>query len=185
MNEFIKILKSRRSIRAYKPEDVSMAGMDAILEAGIYAPSANNQQPWHFTVLRGREAIGKVNRKIRDVLAASGEDWMKQMAADPNMDITYGAPVLIVVSAKKGAGETDCAAAMENMLLAAESMGIGSCWMGLMTFVLGGPDAFREFGVPDGYEVRQAAVFGYPAKDAKTDAPARNMDVVNYVGDAK
>ena len=137
-------------------------------------------------MLSGREALGAVNKKCMELFAASSEPWMQGIAADPNRDVTYRAPVLIILSAKKesNTGKADCLAAVENMLLAAESLGIGSCWMGLVSFLYSDAGAMRLFGVPDGYVPQESAVFGY-VDGAKPAAPPRNMDVVNYVGEIK
>lgn len=52
MNKVLEVIKSRRSIRRYLPEQIKQNELDAIIEAGLYAPSAHNDQPWHFTVIR-------------------------------------------------------------------------------------------------------------------------------------
>lgn len=79
-------------------------------------------------------------------------------------------------------GATDCAAAMQNMMLAAESMGIGSCWMGFVGFLFDDAELMKSYGVPEGYKAAQASVFGYPAEGAKREGPERKTDVANYIG---
>lgn len=185
MNEVINAIKSRRSVRAYKPGKLRKEEIDAIIEAGIYAPSGHNAQPWHFTVIVDRAVISEINAKAKEKMAKINVDWIQRIAANPDADITHKAPALIIISAKKDAitGDTDCAAAMQNMMLAAESLNIGSCWMGLVGFLFGDEELMRVFGVPEGYKAVQASVFGYKQDETKREGPKRNRDVVNYIGE--
>ena len=187
MNEVITTIKSRRSVRAYKRDIITKDVVDAIIEAGIFAPTGHNQQAWHFTVIQDREVIGGINQKCKKLMADVKVDWIKNIAENPKHDITYNAPVLVIISAMRSAltGKTDSAAAMQNMMLAAESMNIGSCWMGLVNFIFGSEDETAKLGIPDEYEPQHAAVFGYKADDTKKDGPPRNRDVVNYIGTFK
>jgi nitroreductase len=184
MNEVLNIIKSRRSVRAYKSDLLGKAELDAIVEAGIYAPSGHNQQPWHFTVIQDREVIGSINRKCKAVMAGTGVEWIKKIGTNPAVDITHNAPVLIIISCRKDSvsGKADCVAAMQNMLLQAESMSIGSCWMGFVGFIFGDAEEMRLLGVPEGYEAQQASVFGYKVDAEKKEGPPRNRDVVNFIG---
>lgn len=184
MNEVISAIKSRRSVRAYKPALLKKAEIDAIIEAGVYAPSGHNAQAWRFTVIQDRSVLEEINAKAKEKMTGIPVNWIQAIARNPNADITHHAPLLVIVSARKDAvtGDADCTAAMQNMLVAAESMGIGSCWMGLVGFIFSDDELMRRYGVPEGYRANQAAVFGYPAEGAKKEAPKRNMDVVNYIG---
>jgi nitroreductase len=184
MNEVIAAIKGRRSVRAYKPDLLKKAEIDAIIEAGVWAPSGHNAQAWHFTAIQDRAVLEEINARAKERMLNIKVDWIQAIARNPNADITHKAPALVIVSLKKGAitGSTDCAAAMENMMIAAQSMGIGSCWMGLVGFLFGDAEYMKSIGVPEGYEANQASVFGYPAEGAKREGPERKMDVVNYIG---
>lgn len=70
---------------------------------------------------------------------------------------------------------------MQNMMLAAQSLGVGSCWLGFVGFSFKDTELMRKLGVPEGYTPQEAAVFGYPAGGAMRDAPPRKLDVVNYI----
>lgn len=182
MNDVINVIRNRRSVRAYKPDPIKAEELQAILEAGIYAPTGHNDQPWHFTVVQDRERISFMNQKAKEYMKNAPLDWMKKTANDPASDITYGAPVFILVSARKDgiSGQIDCCAAMQNMLLAAESLNIGSVWMGLMRFFFAWDGANEYLQIPEGYEPAYSAVFGYKVAPNRP-APARNMDVVTYL----
>jgi nitroreductase len=115
----IEVLMTRRSVRAYTDEPVSDDQLRKILAAGMQAPSAGNQQPWHFVVLRRREHL--------DGLAGVLE--IGKMLGQ--------APLGIVVCADvgreqhKGYWVQDCAAATQNILLACHALGLGAVWIGV------------------------------------------------------
>jgi nitroreductase len=184
MNEVIRAIKSRRSVRAYKSDLLKREVVEAIVEAGYYAPTGHNEQPWHFSVIQDRVVIEGINAKCKELMANVKVDWIKNLAENPKSDITYHAPLLILVSGKKAAmtEKADCTVAMQNMLLAAESLGVGSCWMGLVNFIFTSEDEMEKLGVPEGYEPLHAAVFGYKADGTPKAAPLRNRDVVTYIG---
>ncbi len=183
MNDILNVIKSRRSVRAYKSETLKKEELQAIVEAGIYAPTGCNQQPWHFSVVQDRALLDEVNIKTKQAMTQVPIDWMSKMGQNAGLDVTHKAPVLIVVSTQpeSASGEVDCTAAMENMMLEAQSLGIGSCWMGFVKLIFKDDDLMRRLGVPEGLLPQQAAVFGYKAKE-DAPVPQRKMDVVTYTG---
>jgi nitroreductase len=182
MNEVLNVIKSRRSIRAYKSEQIDETALKEILEAGIYAPTACNEQPWHFTVIQNAELLDQINVKSKAYMASSDVAWMKSMAEDPDFAVTYHAPTVVVVSGRREstAWQTDCAAAIQNMLLAAESLGIGSVWLGLSRPALKDESIVGRLGIPAGYEPFYCVSLGYPAA-AHPQAPGRNQNVFNFI----
>ena len=177
MNKVLEAIKSRRSIRKYLPEPLKQEELDAILEAGFYAPSAHNDQPWHFTVIRDRELLDRISRLSKEGMRAGKLDWMREMGANENLHIFYHAPAVVVVSMRKDALSplVDCAAAIQNMLVAAESLDIGSCWIGLARFWYAIPEEVKALNLPGGYEPCYAVAFGYkdqrPGKALPRKAP--------------
>lgn len=182
MNEVINAIKSRRSVRLYKSDPLKKDVLQAIVEAGYYAPTGHNGQPWHFSVIQDKALIGEASAAAKQKMTEVPVDWVKNVGKSP-APITHGAPVLIIISAKKDAvsGAEDCTAAMENMMIAAQSLGISSCWIGFLNFIFGDAGLMGRLGVPEGYEPQQAAVFGYQA-GGNRNAPQRNPDVVTYIG---
>ena len=73
MGETLKDLVERRSIRTYKPEQIKESELQAIIKAGQFAPSAHNQQSWHFTVVQNKEILGKINKIIQQNFLDSGD----------------------------------------------------------------------------------------------------------------
>lgn len=120
MSETMKILLARRSIRKYKEEPVSDEIIRECLRAAMSAPSAHNQQPWQFVVIRERKTLLEITRFHR---------WAAMLKE---------APVAILVCADQtrfksasGFWVQDCAAATQNILLAATAYGLGSVWLGV------------------------------------------------------
>ncbi len=183
MNDVLKTIKSRRSVRAYKSELLNKGDLQTIVEAGIYAPTGCNDQPWHFSVVQDRTLLEEVNEKTKQAMTKVPFEWMNKIGQNPNTDVTHKAPALIIVSMRKesASGPVDCIAAMENMMLAAESIGIGSCWMGFVRLIYSDAELMKKLGVPEGLEPQQAAVFGYKANE-KIVVPERKLDVVTYIG---
>lgn len=185
MNDTLKSIKNRRSIRVYKPEQITEDELSAIIEAGLYAPSATNGQPWHLTVLQNPDILKAMNADAMKAMAASENDYFRKFTANENFDIFYHAPTAIVVSGSAASpyAVTDCAAMTQNMLVAAESLNIGSCWVGLTNFALKGPKAEHykaALNIPEGYDPIYTIILGYK-KTAGTAAPARKEGCVNFI----
>ncbi|MRR10824.1 nitroreductase family protein, partial [bacterium] len=141
MNPVIEAIRARRSIRSYKPDQVTEAELAAILEAGCFAPSAMNGQPWHFTAVQDKAVLDRLSAQVKAVLAAMDNPRIKERLQDPAWHAFYNAPTVVIVSGRQDAlfHVTDCAAATQNLLLAAHSLGIGSCRVGLAARPFGGP----------------------------------------------
>ncbi|MDP4093951.1 MAG: nitroreductase family protein [Bacillota bacterium] len=182
MNEILNTIKSRRSVRSYRKDQIRQEELDAIIEAAIYAPTGHNEQPWHFTVVQNQDTIQYINDKAKELMVKSDVEWIRNTGSRP-MKITYDAPTLVIVSGRADAisWRADCAAAIQNMLIAAESLDIGSVWLGLVNFFFEQEDAAKILGIPEGYEPYYTVALGYKASDRKQAAPARNYDVVNYI----
>jgi nitroreductase len=147
---------SRRSIRAYAKKRIPTPVLNNILEAGRQAPSAGNRQPWHFIVVTDEEikqtlSWGRVNWFIRD------------------------APLTIVGCANTDARNwsiMDATIALQNMVIAAWAMGVGSCWLG--SFKEG--DVKQLLNIPDNWKVVALVTFGYPA-EGESRFPANFQDM--------
>ncbi len=120
MNDIIKAMKERRSIRNFKPDMPSKEDLDQIIEAGLYAASGMGKQ--------GAIVVAVTNKELRDKLA---EDNRKIGGWKEGFDPFYGAPAILIVLAKKGAVTclNDGSLMLGNMMLAAHSLGLGSIWI--------------------------------------------------------
>jgi nitroreductase len=196
MNAVLETIKNRRSTRKFRPEQIRQAELEQILEAGTYAPSGHNCQPWHFLVVQDREALAAINDCTKREMAKLADRHLAERAANPRYHIFYHAPTVIIVSgdwaatspvALAATGQsytplTDCAAAIQNMLLAAESLNIGSCWIGVVNFWFALPEETEKLAVPKGYKPLFAVSLGYkdPAALATAAGP-RCAGTVDYM----
>ena len=140
MNQVLQTILHRRSIRRFAPEQIPEEDLERILQAGLYAPSAGGRQGVLFAVCQDRavnERLGKIKRANSRPRMAQGDRYVSReqpsIADDPAItDAFYGAPTVITLFAPKGFlfSPEDCAAAAENMLLAADSLGVGGCYIG-------------------------------------------------------
>lgn len=185
MNETLKSIRNRRSTRGFLPEQLKDIDMQEIIDAGVYAPSANNQQPWHFTVLQNKDIIDRLSAAFKEVAGKSDNEYIRRFADNEKFHVFYNAPTVVLVYGDQNnkSASVDCAAAVENMLIAAESLEVGSCWIGLIALVLNseaGVAFIKELGIPEGFRHMHAISFGYK-KIKVTNAPARKEGTVNYV----
>jgi len=185
INETLVTIKKRRSIRSFKTEQIKDEDLQEILEAGMYAPTAGNQQAWHFTVIQKQELLDNLNRDAKEAAKQLDNEHLRKMVNNEKFNIFYGAPTLIIVSGKEQgmAIESDCAAANQNMLLAAEAMGLGSCWINLVLFAFDSPhgQTYRQqLGIPDGYKPFCSVGLGYKQVEP-LNTPKRNQNVVNII----
>jgi len=190
--EFYQVVKQRRSVRKFKPDDVSEEILKRILEAATWAPSAGNLQPWRFVVLRNRElkerlakvhteysrkAWGKFEPEVAKDLASRGGGWKKDYLVD--------VPVWIIacykLTVQKGFDEAALASTwcgIENMLLAATAEGLGCC---PYTLAEGEEQAIRRvLPIPKDYRIAAIVHVGYT--DVKVKAPPRKefTTIVGY-----
>lgn len=185
MNEVLKVIKERRTTRKYNEEQIKDTELNEIVEAGLFAPSGHNQQPWHFTVVQNKELLNEISEATKEVGRNSPVDAIRNLSNNDKLQIFYNAPTVIFVSGddKAMTGHDDCSAAIQNMLLAAESLDIGSCWSGFVSFLFGS-DKLEEYkkklNIPQGYTPYYGVCLGY--KGVKlTNAPARKENTVTYI----
>jgi len=134
--ELKQAIYGRRAVREYTAAAVDESQIRQIVEAAIQAPSAVNQQPWLFTVVRDAALLSHISDEskaymLRTSQAALASHHFQAILTDPNFNIFYHAPALVVISAPTGPWALeDCALAAENLMLAAHAAGLGTCWIG-------------------------------------------------------
>jgi nitroreductase len=170
MNETIKTLLARRSIRKFKPEQIREEELNAVLKAGMYAPSGANQQSALFVVIQDKETLKKLSAMNAAVL---GKD----------IDPYYNAPTVILVFADKSkiAPVEDASLALGNMFNAAASLGIGSCWVHRakqMFETAAGKDLMSKWGVAGDYIGVGSCILGYPDGEHPKAAPRKDNFVI-------
>jgi nitroreductase len=184
-NVTLEIIKQRRSIRAYQETQIHPEQLNTILGAGSYAPNAGGQA-WHFTAVQNKKILTRLNNAAKETAQQLQLPGLADLANDENFDCLYGAPTLIIVSGWDASPiplEIDCAAATENMLLAAQSMGLGSCWIYfvLLAFNSEKADELRNIlKIPQNYKPYTSAVFGIPAEKI-VEIPERKPNLITMI----
>ncbi len=184
MMDAIEAMLTRRSTRNYKPDAVEQDKLNTILDAARQAPSGGNSQTNHFLVIRSLEVLGK--------LIELTETAFSQMEADENTYASlkhsiaaskkggyvfcYNAPILIVVANRRDYGNNmaDCACAIENMMIAANALDLGSCWINQLRWLNEDPSLVEylySLGMREDERVYGAVIIGYPANGL----PNRNL----------
>ncbi|EFL49217.1 nitroreductase [Solidesulfovibrio fructosivorans JJ]] len=182
-----RLLRGRRSIRAYADKPVARQVMEELLDVARYAPTASNVQEirWTATVdpkkvheLAALTAAWFAGNNSRAVFTRYAGLWEK------GLDVYLrGAPALVVVhtDASIAFGPADCGIALTFFELAAVSRGLGTCWAGLLTYAAKGDPAVRQaLGVPEGHTVHGGLMLGYP-KFRYAAVPPRNPVAVRWL----
>jgi len=185
--ELLEAIYSRRAVREYTAEPVEEAQLRALIDAAVQAPSAMNQQPWSFCVMRDQALLTRISSKAKAHLLRSSPAGLishhfEEMLGNEAFHIFYHAPALILISANE-AGEwsqIDCALAAQNMMLAARGMELGTCWIGFAQGWLGTPEGKEALGLPSTCIPIAPIIVGHP-KGPVSPSP-RNQPQVLWLG---
>lgn len=159
----IEALLTRRSVRAYESRPVEPDKLDAILECAVKSPSANNQQNWHFTLITDQSLLRGFEAEFAAQAPAAGDEWKARV--DAGYRVLHGAPAAILICADS-TRDINAGIAAENICIAAQALGLGSCIIGLVRIVFGGPngrDWARRLACPEHLEPALMVTLGYPA----------------------
>jgi len=184
-NETVKSIMERRSVRKYKPMQITDQELDCIIDCGLNAPSAMNTQNWHFTVIQNADLITWMNNKIKENMPPEAIARNKnRQGGSEDFSVFYYAPAVVLVSgdAADSYSDANCGYATQNMCIAAQSLGVASIIIGMarLLFVTPEADAYKkELGIPDGYKPLYAVCLGYA--DMQPEAPERLGGRVNYI----
>jgi len=186
MNPVIEAINNRRSIRHYDPKPIPKDMIKMIIEAGNQAPfiAAKHEkpediyQPWRFVVVEGpafRQKLVQTTEPIRSKFVEGMKEAMPEMykqamklykeMGDPEDMVYYSAPVIIFVIGPTGS-DVSCALACENIMIAATSFGLGSCYVGFGAMVTGDADVKQALELKDGERIFGPIVLGYPKSDS-------------------
>ena len=190
MNETMQTILHRRAIRRFDERQIDEELLQQILQAGLYAPSAGGKQGVIFAVCQDREVnerLGKIKRANSNPHMATAKNYVSKeqpsIADDPKLiNAFYDAPTVITMFAPKNFlfSVDDCAVAAENMMLAADSLGIGSCYIGQGWTAFAdsyGQEILRKWEIRTDYYAVMQLLLGYPKADDKHPAAkARKND---------
>ena len=176
-NAVINAIMERRSIRKYLDKPVEHEKLEIVVRCGINAPSGMNRQPWIVRVVENQQLIN-------DVTEVYKKENAEQVKRDPTFKNMFrNAPNLICVCTPKNGGDLDAGLLGENMMLAAQSLGLGTCCLGgPVRFLNSNPNAkffLDKLGIPEGYQLNYILAIGYP--DESPAAKPRDASKVKYV----
>lgn len=162
----IEAIHGRRSIRAYRDEAVERAVIEDLIWAAAQAPTppVSGDVPWMFCVVDGRDRLAAFGERAKAYARdhqPEGQRWT--WPDDPDFKVFWDAPAVVIICARSGNPETpfDCCRAGQNLVLAAVSRGLGSCWIGAPLPWLRSTDVARELGLPAGFDAEVAIVIGH------------------------
>lgn len=164
-NQTLKLIESRRSHRAYKPEQITQEQLEALMAAALQAPSATDKQPWHFSFVQNKELLDRVNQAAHRRAALQDESERSPRFASPTFNVFYGAPTVVFVSTQSGKSALDCGIAVQTLALAAESIGLGSVIIGLARLAFEGDERTaleHALCFPDGNNFVISIAIGIP-----------------------
>ncbi len=194
MNPVIEAINNRQSIRSYKPKPIPKDVINAIIEAGNQAPSRGREeketkkflfQPWRFVVVEDPEFKKKLVKttlpiwkkmigSMKETHPEIYQQVMMQYEAmkEPKDMIYYSAPVILFVIGPASYA-VSCALACENIMVAATSLGLGSCYVGFGAMVKGDADVVQALELTDDEQIYGPILLGYPKDEPSTLASIR------------
>lgn len=194
INPVIDAIHNRMSIRSYKPDPVPRDIINTIIDAGNMAPSRGREdeetkefvfQPWRFVVVEDAEFRGKLVKathpfwknmieSMKDTQPEIYENVMKQYEAmeEPKDMVYYSAPAVVFVIGPAGF-DISCALACENMMIAATSFGLGSCYVGFGSMVTGDDEIVKALELKEEEKIYGPILLGYPKEEPETLASFR------------
>jgi nitroreductase len=167
MDLMMDIIKKRISIRSYLDQALPQAVIDSIMEAAKNAPTGRNAQQLEFKVITNQSLSQKLSDNVMLAL-------QKEMAALPKRPpgpppparphLFYAAPLLIIVTGPKDNPwiESDAALAVQNIMLYAASINLGSCFIGMAKLIEKDPAMLKELHIADNFKIAAAVIVGYP-----------------------
>ncbi|EJF42303.1 MAG: nitroreductase family protein [Clostridium sp.] len=187
MNPVMENILTRRSIRSYEERQIPAESLDQILLAGTYAPSGRSLQTWKFTAVQNPQVLARINAALREALrtVSVGPDThpyvarLKPKAEREDSEFLFHAPTYVIVSNDRQNVNAlaDSAVAMENMMLAAHSFGIGSCWLNHLPGLTHHPvilSLMAELDIPDHHDIYGTLALGWPKKSSPAAGPRKD-----------
>lgn len=176
--QVIKTIMSRRSIRKYKNTPVETEKLEQILNCGINAPSGMNKQSWEVRVINSQKLLSEIDSTYAEFMKANN-------GASANVKpAAYGAPTLIFIAHDTAydLSQVDCGLLGANIILSAQSMGLGTCCLGGIVRFMNSPQAsslLKRLELPEGYNLLYAIALGYP--DESPAAKARKAEKIKFI----
>ena len=186
------IPSARAEVRvSFRNGKIEAEHLETLLEAAIWAPSGGNNQSWLFTAIQNKDALSKINDLVREGFQhwIPDDDYPGKLAAKASTQkegyhFFYHAPTIIIASNRPNYENAmaDCVLALENLFLAAHSLGLGSCYINQLHWLRSDPgvrETLFELGIPKEHTICSAAAVGYIAKESS--APPRREGTTHII----
>jgi nitroreductase len=173
---------SRRAVRQFTAEAVDERTIRELIDAAVQAPSAVNQQPWSFSVVRDKVVLDQISNDSKAYMLRTSQmalsHHFQTILSDANFNIFYHAPALILISAVTESpwAVEDCSLAAENLMLAARAAELGTCWIGFAQAWLGTPEGKARLKLPAAYVPVAPIIVGHP-KSAPPPVPRKEPEI--------
>ncbi len=187
MDLVLENIHSRRAVRLFSSQKIPRDTMQEIINAGNAAPSGLNMQKWRFTVIDNPA----IRRKFTELTIPQYKAWLAKAPAevqkmraevDKQVDdpVYYSAAAVVFVIGHGMAKDLECPLVCQNMMLAARSLGIGSCWVHMGQLALANAEIRKLLEIKEGETVYGPVIFGYPKDGKFPDAPPKKPAVVKW-----
>ncbi|HEX8954761.1 MAG TPA: nitroreductase [Burkholderiaceae bacterium] len=184
--ELMHAIYSRRAVREYTPAPVDDVAIRKLLHAAVHAPSAVNEQPWRFVVVRDQAKLDRISANAkRHLMATMAQDprapHFMPMLEDAGYQIFYHAPALLLICAYEPIAWAveDCTLAAQNLMLAAHGAGLGSCWIGFAQHYLNTPEGKHILDLPESWLAVAPIIVGHPRQVPA--ATPRNEPIIDWI----
>lgn len=178
--DLFETIIARHSVRAYAPEIPDRDTIQTLLDAAVHAPTAMHEEPWAFVVVQNKALLQQVSDIAKPLFIERLHQTHRSSShvLDDNFNIFHDAGMLIVICAKPSGifVEADCWLAVENLMLAACALGLGSCVIGSAVAALNMPEIKEKLGIPADYSAVAPIIVGVPA--GETHATARKEPLI-------
>lgn len=181
--ELESCIKCRRSVRCYTNEPVSEDQIETVLEAGIWAPTGMDREPWRFIIIEDKKLIKYVSDETKLEVQRMMPQLAERFATEEDI-VCYNAPVLVLICSEKSPRWSnlnllDCVLATQNMFLKAYELGLGTCYMGYVSFLNSKLDILKKIGVPENYDLMVPFIMGHPK--TKQGAGKRKKPITKWI----
>lgn len=167
MNETLQAIFDRRSVRRFTAESITSEQMQKLAQAALASPTGMNQQPWHFSFVSNKDLIRKINDEAFRQFREKGQQDIIDRMKKRHESIFYGAPLVVFISLPHDQDSSiDAGIAVQNLAIAAQSLGLGSCIIGLAGAAFGGKkrdELRRDLEFPHCHEFAISIAIGSPA----------------------
>ncbi len=165
----LDLIAGRRSHRKYLSDQLTEAQLSAIIDAALQAPSAMNLQPWHFTVVQDQDLLDRISSAVWEYVLTKDPSDRSRRFDDPDFHVFYHAPTVVFLSASPSHyAPIDCGIAVQNIVLAAESLDLGSVILGMPKDAFAGgrrEEMEKLLRLPQGNVFMIAVALGTPDDD--------------------